>query len=48
MKKHYLLTIALLLILTIVYSQGGNIAQRIMAKGVEVAMSTGTIGELED
>jgi len=46
MKKRYLFTIALLLILTIVYSQRASIAKRIMAKGIEAAMSTDTLTDL--
>jgi ribonuclease Z len=46
MKKRYLISIAFLIIAIIAYSQRGPIAERIMAKGIEVAMSTDTLGEL--
>ena len=46
MKKSHLAIIVLLVLVALGYSQRGRIAQRIMARGIEAAMSTDTLAEL--
>jgi ribonuclease Z len=46
MKKRYLLAAVLLILALLVYSLRGPIAERILARGIEAAMSTDTLADL--
>jgi ribonuclease Z len=48
MKKLHIVVILVLVVAAVVYTQRGTLAERIMARGIEAAMSTDVIGELGD